>query len=260
MERGHIGGDWQSLTGDRSVTVGVKRIRVDPGKWSTPAHVENSEEEIFFVLERLRHLLAERLLLRGAGRRLPRPHGEDGGAHPARRPGRARGARVRRAAPGERRAPAAGRRLLGPRRLGANRRSGGAPLEARGGGRRARGRRPRRAAGLGRQPRRRRARAVLARVGGQRRARPGHGRRERPHRHEPRHRHPGQAERAAARPLGGGGDLRRPRRRGRARAEPDAAQLPGRRDRDVPGARRLDGRAPGRNACRPLLPRRAGRA
>lgn len=50
MERGHIGGDWQSLTGDASVTVGVKRIRVDPGKWSTPAHVENSEEEIFYVL------------------------------------------------------------------------------------------------------------------------------------------------------------------------------------------------------------------
>jgi uncharacterized cupin superfamily protein len=50
MERGHIGGDWQSLTGDSSVTVGVKRIRVDPGKWSTPAHVESSEEEIFYVL------------------------------------------------------------------------------------------------------------------------------------------------------------------------------------------------------------------
>jgi uncharacterized cupin superfamily protein len=50
MERGHIAGDWQSLTGDRSVTVGVKRIRVDPGMWSTPAHVENSEEEIFYVL------------------------------------------------------------------------------------------------------------------------------------------------------------------------------------------------------------------
>ena len=51
MERGHIAGDWQSLTGDRSVTVGVKRIRVDPGKWSTPAHVECSEEEIFYVLQ-----------------------------------------------------------------------------------------------------------------------------------------------------------------------------------------------------------------
>ncbi len=50
MERGHIGGDWQSLTGDRSVATGVKRIRVDAGKWSTPAHVESSEEEIFYVL------------------------------------------------------------------------------------------------------------------------------------------------------------------------------------------------------------------
>ena len=50
MERGHIGGDWQSLTGDRSVATGVKRIQVDAGKWSTPAHVENSEEEIFYVL------------------------------------------------------------------------------------------------------------------------------------------------------------------------------------------------------------------
>jgi uncharacterized cupin superfamily protein len=49
-ERGHIGGDWQSLTGERSVTVGVKRIRVDPGRWSTPAHTEGSEEEIFYVL------------------------------------------------------------------------------------------------------------------------------------------------------------------------------------------------------------------
>lgn len=51
MERGHIAGDWQNLTGDRSVTAGVKRMRIDPGKWSTPAHVEGSEEEIFYVLE-----------------------------------------------------------------------------------------------------------------------------------------------------------------------------------------------------------------
>ncbi len=50
QERGHIAGDWQSLTGDGSVRVGVKRIRVDAGKWSTPAHVEISEEEIFYVL------------------------------------------------------------------------------------------------------------------------------------------------------------------------------------------------------------------
>jgi uncharacterized cupin superfamily protein len=49
-ERGHLGGDWQSLTGARSVTVGVKRMRIDPGSWSTPAHMEGSEEEIFYVL------------------------------------------------------------------------------------------------------------------------------------------------------------------------------------------------------------------
>lgn len=49
-EEGHIRGDWQSLTGDESVTVGVKRIRVPPGSWSTPLHLEGSEEEIFFVL------------------------------------------------------------------------------------------------------------------------------------------------------------------------------------------------------------------
>ena len=49
-EEGHIGGDWQSLTGDESVTVGVKRIRVSAGSWSTPLHLEGSEEEIFFVL------------------------------------------------------------------------------------------------------------------------------------------------------------------------------------------------------------------
>ena len=32
---GHICGDWQSLTGDDSVTVGAKRIRVPAGSWST---------------------------------------------------------------------------------------------------------------------------------------------------------------------------------------------------------------------------------
>jgi uncharacterized cupin superfamily protein len=49
-ERGHIGGDWQGLTGAASEWVGVQRIRIDPGKWSTPLHLEGSEEEIFFVL------------------------------------------------------------------------------------------------------------------------------------------------------------------------------------------------------------------
>ncbi|MGL6280443.1 MAG: hypothetical protein ACRC50_12925 [Gaiella sp.] len=50
-ERGHIAGAWQALTGEASRWVGVQRIRVDPGAWSTPLHLEASEEEIFFVLE-----------------------------------------------------------------------------------------------------------------------------------------------------------------------------------------------------------------
>jgi uncharacterized cupin superfamily protein len=50
-ERGHIAGDWRDLgTAAGSVTVGVQRIQVDPGKWSTPLHLEGAEEEIFFVL------------------------------------------------------------------------------------------------------------------------------------------------------------------------------------------------------------------
>jgi uncharacterized cupin superfamily protein len=49
-ERGHIAGTWQSLSGGESRTVGVKRIQVDPGKWSTPLHLEGAEEEIFYVL------------------------------------------------------------------------------------------------------------------------------------------------------------------------------------------------------------------
>jgi len=49
-ERGHIAGTWQSLTGSASRTVGVKRIQVDAGMWSTPLHLEGAEEEIFYVL------------------------------------------------------------------------------------------------------------------------------------------------------------------------------------------------------------------
>lgn len=50
-ERGHVAGTWSSLTGAGSVTTGVNRIRVDAGCWSTPLHLEGSEEEIFVVLE-----------------------------------------------------------------------------------------------------------------------------------------------------------------------------------------------------------------
>jgi uncharacterized cupin superfamily protein len=49
-EKGHIAADWQSLTGERSLWLGVQRLRIDAGKWATPLHLEASEEEIFFVL------------------------------------------------------------------------------------------------------------------------------------------------------------------------------------------------------------------
>ena len=49
-ERGHIAAAWQSLTGERSDWLGAQRIRIDPGKWATPLHLEGSEEEIFYVL------------------------------------------------------------------------------------------------------------------------------------------------------------------------------------------------------------------
>jgi uncharacterized cupin superfamily protein len=49
-ERGHIAGTWRSLTGRASQTVGVKRIEIDAGMWSTPLHLEGAEEEIFYVL------------------------------------------------------------------------------------------------------------------------------------------------------------------------------------------------------------------
>ena len=51
FERGHIAATWADLgSAAGSVTVGVHRIRIDPGKWSTPAHAEGTEEEIFYVL------------------------------------------------------------------------------------------------------------------------------------------------------------------------------------------------------------------
>ncbi len=49
-ERGHISATWRSLTGESSVMAGVQRIEIDPGMWATPLHLENSEEEIFYVL------------------------------------------------------------------------------------------------------------------------------------------------------------------------------------------------------------------
>jgi uncharacterized cupin superfamily protein len=50
-ELGHLGAWWRDLgRAAGSVTVGLKRVEIDPGKWSTPAHVEGAEEEIVYVL------------------------------------------------------------------------------------------------------------------------------------------------------------------------------------------------------------------
>jgi uncharacterized cupin superfamily protein len=50
-EAGHIAGEWTDLgVAAGTKTVGLCRIRVDPGRWSTPFHRETAEEEIFYVL------------------------------------------------------------------------------------------------------------------------------------------------------------------------------------------------------------------
>jgi uncharacterized cupin superfamily protein len=49
---GHLVATWRNL-GRAAGTegVGVQRVDVAPGRWSTPAHVEGASEEIFYVLE-----------------------------------------------------------------------------------------------------------------------------------------------------------------------------------------------------------------
>ena len=50
-EAGHIAGEWTDLgMAAGTKTVGVCRVKVDPGKWSTPLHRQTAEEETFFVL------------------------------------------------------------------------------------------------------------------------------------------------------------------------------------------------------------------
>jgi len=50
-ETGHLAGVWADLgSAAGTQAVGVKRITIDPGKWSTPFHIQTAEEEIFFVL------------------------------------------------------------------------------------------------------------------------------------------------------------------------------------------------------------------
>lgn len=51
FEAGHISGAWSDLgTAAGSVGVGVNRIVLESGRWSTPAHGEGIEEEIFYIL------------------------------------------------------------------------------------------------------------------------------------------------------------------------------------------------------------------
>jgi uncharacterized cupin superfamily protein len=51
FEEGHLKGTWTDLgEAAGSKSVGVTRIQIEPGLWSTPAHIELDEEEIFFVL------------------------------------------------------------------------------------------------------------------------------------------------------------------------------------------------------------------
>jgi uncharacterized cupin superfamily protein len=48
---GHLDAEWCDLgTAAGSDTVGLQRIRIAPDRWSTPAHIEHAEEEIFWVL------------------------------------------------------------------------------------------------------------------------------------------------------------------------------------------------------------------
>ena len=76
--------------------VGVRRIRVEPGAWSTPAH-EHGEEEIFYVLGGRALVAGQAADVRGRPRRLPRPRRGRGAAHAERRTRRPRRPRVRRA-------------------------------------------------------------------------------------------------------------------------------------------------------------------
>jgi uncharacterized cupin superfamily protein len=48
---GHIQGRWTAVgQAAGSVSVGVRRIQIPPGGWSTPAHEHGREEEIFYLL------------------------------------------------------------------------------------------------------------------------------------------------------------------------------------------------------------------
>ena len=55
---GPMGAMWQDLGRvSGSVNVGVRRMQVDAGKQSTPVHVHDAEEEIFYILGGGDHIL-----------------------------------------------------------------------------------------------------------------------------------------------------------------------------------------------------------
>ena len=49
-ERGTSRAPGRRSRAHNSITAGVQRISVEPGRWATPLHLEGSEEEIFYVL------------------------------------------------------------------------------------------------------------------------------------------------------------------------------------------------------------------
>jgi len=51
VDTGPMGGTWSDLgRAAGSVTTGLRRVRVEPGRRSTPVHVHDAEEEIFYIL------------------------------------------------------------------------------------------------------------------------------------------------------------------------------------------------------------------
>jgi len=51
FELGHIRGRWTALgTGAGAVEIGVNRLQLPAGGWSTPAHEHGAEEELFYLL------------------------------------------------------------------------------------------------------------------------------------------------------------------------------------------------------------------
>ena len=141
-ERGHIAASWQSLTGAHSITAGVQRISVEPGRWATPLHLEGSEEEIFYVLSgsgvSYQAEAATEQAYRRRRRRLPRPPRARARAH-----ARARATTGSSCSPsGSATTPPTpccrGPASPGSARPGCSRGAGGSPLGARGSRRRRR--------------------------------------------------------------------------------------------------------------------------